>query len=196
MARERPPSEGQPGTSQPMADATGIDLGALRDMHPRLPPDMGAMMVLRAALGLQRNNHSPGAELQMAIESARLRCVLTWPAADLGTLEQHDSKHITEDGAEAIALAVARRTKNWQVLRRMQQGEHADWLLERRDNAGRKLVAFEVGGTDTESIARPLRDKLAQVAKAVGFDQRCAGVVGFKQPQAVLRSVAEGPHDR
>ena len=120
-------------------------------------------MVLRAALGLQRNDHSPGAELQMAIESARLRCVLTWPAADLGTLEQHDSKHITEDGAEAIALAVARRTKNWQVLRRMQQGEHADWLLERRDNAGRKLVAFEVG---------------------------------FKQPQAVLRSVEEAPHDR
>ena len=57
-------------------------------------------------------------------------------------------------------------------------------------------MAFEVSGTDKRSIARPLREKLAQVAKAVGFDQRCAGVVGFKQPQAALQFVEERPHER
>jgi hypothetical protein len=72
---------------------------------------MAESMVTQAALGLQRNRHSSGAELHMAMESAKSSCVLTWPTADLGTLEQYDSKRITEDGAEAIALAVAHKTR-------------------------------------------------------------------------------------
>ena len=188
MTKKRSLSAGQAETPSPMTDGAGIDLASLCDMHPRLR-EMAAIMVLRAALGLQRNNHSPGAELQMAIESVELRCILTWFAADLGTVEQHDSNRITEDGAEAIALAVAHKTKDWRVVRRMQQEEHADWLLEHRDREVRKLVAFEVSGTDDKSITRGLRDKLAQVAKSVDVDQRCAGVVGFKQPQVALQSV-------
>jgi hypothetical protein len=73
----------------------------------------------------------------------------------------------------------------------MQQGEHADWLLEHRDDGVRKLVAFEVSGTERGSVAGPLREKLAQVAKSTDVDRRCAAVVGFRQPQAVLRSVEE-----
>ena len=56
-------------------------------------------MVVRAALGLQRNNHSPGAELQMAIESARLRCLLTWPPADLGRLTGSWNTDTTKGGS-------------------------------------------------------------------------------------------------
>ena len=94
-----------------VTDGEGIDLGHLCDMHPRLPGDVAGLMVLRAALGLQRNHHSSGAELQMTIEGARSHCVLTWPAGDLDTKVQHDSNRITEDGAEAIALAVAYRAR-------------------------------------------------------------------------------------
>lgn len=130
----------------------------------------------------------------MAIESVGLRCALTWLDADLGTMEQHDSKRITEDGAEAIALAVAFETKDWRVVRRLQQGENADWLLEHQDKDVRKLVAFEVSGTDNRSIKRLLRDKLDQVSKSADVDQRCAGVVGFKQPQVALQSVKKVAH--
>ncbi|MBM4031359.1 MAG: hypothetical protein FJ291_06180 [Planctomycetes bacterium] len=178
-----------------MAGGVLVDLSRLCEMHPRVPADMGAMMALRAALGLQRNGHSPGARLQMLIESARLRGALAWLVADLRALEQHDSKRVTEDGAEAIALAVAHETKEWHVVRRLQQGESADWLLEHRGDKGRKLVAFEIGGTDSVSIARTLREKRAQVAKSVDVDQRCAGVVGFKRPQATLESVEARTHD-
>jgi hypothetical protein len=125
----------------------------------------------------------------MAMESAKSSCVLTWPTADLGTLEQYDSKRITEDGAEAIALAVAHKMRAWRVIRRMQQGKFADWLLEHRDNGVKKLVAFEVGGTDHGTMEQCLGVELAQVAKSIDVDQRWAGVVGFKRPEAALRSV-------
>ena len=153
-------------------------------------------MVTRAALGLGRNKHSSGAELQMAIERAVSRCALTWPAADLGVAKQHDENRITEDGAEAIALAVAHQTSSWHVVRRMQREEHADWLLEHHENGKRKLIAFEVSGIDRGSIRGRLREKLAQVAKNSDVDQRCAGVVGFEQPEAALQSVDGRHYDR
>jgi hypothetical protein len=186
MAKKRAVSRNQ---SERMTRAERIDLARIRDMHPLLPPDMAESMVTQAALGLQRNHHSPGVELHMAIESEPLRCALTWPAADLGTLEQYDSRRITEDGAEAIALAVAHKTRAWRVIRRMQPGNYADWLLEHRDSGVKKLVAFEVGGTDHGSIEKCLGVELAQVAKSIDVDQRWAGVVGFRRPEAALRSV-------
>jgi hypothetical protein len=196
MTKKPSLSGGQFKTPQPMTDGGGIDLARLRDMHPLLPADMAGVMVMRAALGLQRNRHSSGVGLQMAIENRRHYCALIWPAADLGAAKQHDDKRITEDGAEAIALAVAYRTRAWRVVRRMQQGEHADWLLEDQDKGVRKLVAFEVGGTDQRSITGPLRDKLVQVAKSVDVDQRWAGVVGFKKPETALHSVEVRTHGR
>lgn len=153
-------------------------------------------MVTRAALGLGRNKHSSGAEIQMDIERAVSRCALTWPAADPGVAEQHDENRITEDGAEAIALAVAHQTSSWRIVRRMQREEHADWLLEHHENGKRKLIAFEVSGIDRGSIRGRLREKLTQVAKNSDLEQRCAGVVGFEQPEAVLRSVDGRHHDR
>lgn len=181
---------------RPTIDGAVLHLTSLCDMHPCLPPDMAGVMILRAALGLQRNKHSPGASLQMDIERALGRCVLRWPAANLGTASQHDHNRITEDGAEAIALAVAHKTKAWRVVRRMQREEYADWLLEHQNNGARELVAFEVSGVDQGSITPRLHEKLAQVAKSVDVDQRCAGVVGFEQPEAALRSVEVRTHAR
>ena len=165
-------------------------------MHPRLPGDMATIMIVRAALGLQRNKHAPGAHFHTAVEESISRCVLNWPPAELRTADQHDDNRITEDGAEAIALALAHNTKSWRVVRRLQRGEHADWLLEHREDGTRNLVAFEVSGIATGRIADRVREKLLQVAKSSNVDRRCAAVVGFEQPEAALRSVAGRPHGR
>ena len=174
---------------RPVGDSASIDLACLCDMHPRLPADMAWVMVTRAALGLQRHKHSSGANLHVANESMELGCVLTWPVAELGTAKQHDHNRITEDGAEAIALAVAHTSRSWRIVRRLQREEHADWLLDYQDNGVRKLVAFEVSGIDQGGIGGRLSEKLAQVARSTDVDQRWAGVVGFQQPEAALRSV-------
>lgn len=179
-----------------MSDSPTLDLGRLCEMHPRLPGDLAAIMAMRAALGLQRNKHSAGVNLHMAIENAVTGCALTWPAADLGVAKQHDHNRITEDGAEAIALAVAHKTKTWRVVRRMQREERADWLLEHDSDGRRKLVAFEVSGIDRGSIVVRMREKLAQVAKSTDVDHRCAGVVGFERPEASLKSVKEKTYGR
>ena len=180
-----------PRHSKPKATAQPekIDLGRLREMHPRLPIDIAGIMVLRAALGLQRNKHSTGASLQLIIEKIDALGTLIWPTANLATIHQHDSKRITEDGAEAIALAVAHKQKAWCVIRRMQQGEHADWLMEHQHDGVRKLIAFEVSGVDQGSITSCLGAKLKQVANSKDVDQRSAGIVGFQQPQTTLCSV-------
>jgi hypothetical protein len=107
-------------------------------------------------------------------------------------MEQHDSNRITEDGAEAIALAVAHKAKAWRVIRRMQREEYADWLLEHQDKGSKRRVAFEVGGTDRRSIASCLRVELAQVANSIDVHERWAGIVRFKEPKTALRSVEAG----
>lgn len=173
---------------QPMPDSPALDLSRLCEMHPRLPGDLAAIMVVRAALGLQRNKHADGVNLHMAIENAVSGCPLTWPVADLAHAKQHDHNRITEDGAEAIALAVAHETNTWRVVRRMQREERADWLLEHESDGKRKLVAFEVSGVDRGSIVLRMREKLAQVAQSSDVDHRCAGVVGFERPEAALKS--------
>lgn len=165
-----------------------LDITQLADMHPRLPGDMVATMLTRAALGLQRNHHLPGVALHLTVEEVKTRLRLEWPSADSESIGQHDFNRITEDGAEAIVLAVAHRSKGWQVLRRMQREESADWLLEHISQGTRRLVAVEVSGVDSGNVATRLREKLEQVAKNKDKDiaQRWAGVVGFKKPQGVL----------
>ncbi|MBI3858980.1 MAG: hypothetical protein HY296_01885 [Thaumarchaeota archaeon] len=179
-----------------MTDGAAIDLSDLCDMHPRLPGDMAGVMVMRAALGLQRNKHSSGADLHLAIEHLVSRCALAWPAADLSTSRQHDHNRITEDGAEAIALAVVHKTRAWRVVRRLQREENADWLLEHQDKGVRKLIALEVSGIARGSITARLREKVAQVAKNSDVDQRYAGVVGFDKPEVALRFAKGRSHGR
>jgi Mg-chelatase subunit ChlI len=104
----------------------------------------------------------------------------------LSKIDQHDHNRITEDGAEAVALALAHRHRAWRVIRRMQREEHADWLLEDAQEEGRRVVALEVSGVDRGSIAARLSEKLAQVAKSVDVDQRWARIVGFEEPAAAL----------
>ena len=107
-----------------------IDLAQLREMHPRLPLDLAASIVVRAGLGLQRNGHASGVQFVIDVARNRIRGYLAWPTADIKELDQHDSNRVTEEGAEAIALALVYTAREWRVVRRMQREEHADWWLE------------------------------------------------------------------
>ena len=169
-----------------------IDLKQLREMHPLLPVDVALSILGRAAFALERNVHTPGVQLAVDLERISSSCLLSWPGADLTTIDQHDFNRITEDGAEAVALAVAHRHRAWRVIRRMQHGDHADWLLEdargdRRQEVALE-VALEVSGVDRGSIAQRLSEKLVQVAKSVDGDERWACVVGFEKPVTALSS--------
>jgi hypothetical protein len=158
----------------------------LRVMHPRLPFDLALAMVGRAALALERNAHTPGVRLALDLERVLSSGLLSWPGADLNKIDQHDHNRITEDGAEAVALALGHRHRAWRVIRRMQREEHADWLLEDAQQGVRQIVALEISGVDRGSILARLSEKLAQVAKSTDVDQRWAGVVGFEEPTAAL----------
>jgi hypothetical protein len=163
-----------------------IDLAELREMHPRLPTDLALMMVGRAALALERNAHPSGVRLSLDVEQVLSSGTIAWPGADLSKIDQHDHNRITEDGAEAVVLALAHRHRAWRVIRRMQREEHADWLLEDARQGVRQVVALEISGVDRGSIRARLSEKLAQVAKSTDVDQRWAGVVGFEEPAAAL----------
>ena len=155
-------------------------------MHSRLPSDLALVMVERAALALERNAHTASVRLSVNMERILSSGLLSWPGADLSKLDQHDDNRITEEGAEAVALAVAHKPRAWRVVRRMQREEHADWLLEDVREAGRRVIALEVSGVNRGGIAARLSEKLAQVAESTDVDQRWAGVVGFEAPIAAL----------
>jgi hypothetical protein len=165
-----------------------INLAELREMHPQLPEDLVLVMTARAALGLQRNGHVSPVDTSLEIERVARRGLLGWLGSDLNDLEQHDFDRVTEDGAEAVVLALAHQACGWRVVRRMQREEHADWLLEQLGEGPRQVVALEVSGVNRGSIAARLTEKLLQVARSDDVDQRWAGVVGFEEPAATLRS--------
>lgn len=123
----------------------------------------------------------------MDVDQAVSHGELAWPKLDPDFLDQHDTKRLTEDGAEAIALALGHRARGWRVVRRMQQGEHADWLLEESSQGDRERIALEVSGVARGGITARLAEKLEQVSHSEDMDQRWAGVVGFEEPVAALR---------
>ena len=173
--------------SAPSGDLPPIDLSRLAEMHPKLERIMASVLTLRAALGLARNNHSSGAELQMNIEREESMRAILLPSVDIEMTEQHDSKRVTEEGAEAIALAVVFETKGYSIRRRMQQGEHGDYLLENQLTGAK--MAFEISGIDRGSIQRRLREKLAQIAENTDYEDLRAAVVGFAKPEIEMCSV-------
>jgi len=157
-------------------------------MHKRLPADLAVVMVGRATLALERNSHVSGVSLSLDLERVMSTGLLSWPAADLSHLDQHDYNRITEEGAEAVVLAVAHRHRAWTIVRRLQREEYADWLLEETIDNRRQVIALEISGLDKGRITARLKQKLAQVLKSVDVDKRWAGVVGFEKPTLAMHS--------
>lgn len=81
-------------------------------------------MVERAALALERNAHKSGVRLSLAMEGVQSIGLLSWPGADLGKIDQHDHNQITEDGAEAVALALANQHRPWRRIAAPAIGPH------------------------------------------------------------------------
>ncbi len=157
-----------------------IDLARLREMHTRLPVDLALSMATRAGLALERNGHAAGVSIPVEVDRAAVHGILLWPQSKPHDSEHHDYNRVTEDGAEAVALAIASRHRGWRIVRRMQREEHGDWLMEETGAGRRHLVAFEISGVDRGSILGRLGEKLVQVSKSRDADQSWAGVVGLK----------------
>jgi len=92
-----------------------------------------------------------------------------------------NAHRITEDGADGVTLAVI-GTRKWRVLRCLQRGTHADWLVI--DETGTER-ALEVAGTAEGDLAAALRREQAQVDRSP-YSQRSVCVVRFAEPRLVL----------
>lgn len=92
----------------------------LKRMHPLLSALTAAEYAHRAALGLERHGHVPGVALDAWNEGVAHEARLHWAGSLFGDFEQHDRHRITEDAAEAIALALVHVARGWVVMRRMQ----------------------------------------------------------------------------
>jgi hypothetical protein len=103
--------------------------------------------------------------------------------------EQLDRHRVTEDGAEALALALVHAARGWVVRRRLQRGDFADWLLVEPSRT--HLVALEISGTDDTDDTQRMVDELEQVAKSSAGSQRAACVVRFLDPRVALQLVPE-----
>jgi len=153
----------------------------LKIMHPLLPASTATEYGHRAAVGLERHRHVSGVALTALLESETPEASLYWIRSPSSDADQLDRHRITEDAAEAVALALVHVARGWVVRRRLQRGESADWLLQ---DPEARLVALEVSGIDEGEDFERLRVKLEQVRQAVVASQRAACVVELATPRA------------
>ncbi len=163
-----------------------LDLTQLRALHPKLAPVQAEAYAHRAGLGLGRHGHQPGKRIALRLNGGALTATLEWKPGRMSDAEQLDRHRITEEAAEAIALALVAKVREWVVVRKLQQGEAADWLLHDRNSAP---VVLEVSGIDkgTErDIQERLRAKLDQALRSPVAGQKVACVVELAKPRAFL----------
>lgn len=97
-----------------------------------------------------------------------------------------DVNRVTEDTAEAIALALVHHARGWVVRRRLQRGDFADWLLM---DPAHNLVALEVSGVSHPDGGARMRTKIIQVQKCSIRPTRAACVVTLASPESSLVEV-------
>lgn len=156
-----------------------LDLESLKRLHPGLPAETASEYAHCGALALQRR-HVPGVVAVIAVGTDTLQAAIEWTPRPADDAEQKDANRVTEDGAEAVALALVKHAWGWTVRRRLQQGEFADWLMV--DRAKRK-VALEVSGMDDGDVSGRMRRKLDQVRQCSVAPERAACVVCFRIPE-------------
>lgn len=106
-----------------------LDLASLKEMHPLLPAATAADRAHCAAVGLGRHGHAPGASMAAKLDTEEHQTFLHWAVAPAAHAAQLDPNRVTEDAAEAVALALVSVARGWVVKRRLARGEAADWLL-------------------------------------------------------------------
>jgi hypothetical protein len=164
-----------------------LDLRRLRDMHPLLAVNTALEYAYRAAIGLGRHGHVPGASWKASLDDDNHEGNLQCSTAEPDEGRQLDYIRVTEDAAEAIILALVSVARGWVVRRRLQRGEFADWLVADKDN---NFVALEVSGIDVVDVGkRRLREKVAQVRQSVAAPRKAACVVELGPPRFRLATV-------
>lgn len=164
-----------------------IDLAALCENHPDAPEEVLQPYMHKAAIALQRR-HAPGVRLSIQHGGTQVDDELMWLVKPKRDADFLDAVRVTEDGAEAIALAVVHRLYGWTVIRRVQRGAYADWLLAQDGSDSR--IALDVGGTDKGDDAQILREKLDQVSRCYLARQRVACAVRFLEPRCKVSACA------
>jgi hypothetical protein len=165
-----------------------IDLDALRSRHPELAEALVQALSHHAAIALERR-HAPGVELSILIDGELLREALSWSSTTKEDALMVDARRATEEGAECIALALVGRFRRWRIVRRLQPGESADWLLA--DEAGQRIV-LEISGTDDGPFEPRVRQKRGQAALASARGRPAVSVVRFLEPKAMLEERGAG----
>jgi hypothetical protein len=158
-----------------------------------LPVESASVLAHRAAIALERR-HEPGVHLVGMVQGRTLDEELRWRMRNPAAAVHEDINRVTEEGAEAIALALAYSRCSWRVERRLQSrlAEGADWLLVDPSTGSRMVL--EVGGTDEQDLAKLLARKIEQVKRSP-FSSRgtpAACVVRFLEPSAIMWS-DDGP---
>ena len=166
-----------------------LDLTELKRMHPLLPAATAAEYAHRAAVGLERHRHVSGVVLATRFDRDRRDATLHWTSPPRGDLEQLDQIRVTEDTAEAVALALVHTARGWVVRRRLQRGEFADWLLH--DPTDARSIALEVSGLGNGDASRRLREKLDQAGRAIVASRGAACVVELRLPRATVATTTE-----
>lgn len=164
-----------------------IDVWRLAEMHPRLAETTVADLLHKVAIGLARHDHRPGGPCELDIADAAVEGVLRWAGATSDTAGVFDFNRVTEDAAEAIALALVHCARGWSVGRRAQREEHADWLLSDPDD---RPVALEISGVDMiDAGKRRLREKVQQVGQHANWRAiKAACIVELHPPRCRLRT--------
>lgn len=121
--------------------------------------------------------------MAVELDGGHGRAELQWTVCPLIDAQQLDHYRVTEDAGEAIALALVHEAKGWILLRRIQRGGSADFLLV---GANSTKVALEVSGTDKGDYKRRIRDKKGQASRATAATTKAACVVELVAPRATL----------
>lgn len=169
-----------------------FDLDQLGAMHPALER-VGEVELYRrrGVLALARARHRPGVAARVVNGKKDGLATIRWtaPKHHLPALEVLADNRVTEDGAEAVALAFVHARSEWTVSRRMQRGASADWLLTGPARA-RLVLALEVSGVAEGDADARLKVKLAQVAGVTEKGCVCAAlVVGFEETSILASAV-------
>lgn len=162
-----------------------IDLDDAAGLCPGLLAASAEPLAFRAVIALQRR-HRPGVELSASMRGKEAREALKWKDRPAELAKTEDFNRVTEEGAEALALALAGRRCGWRVRRRLQSrsSEGADWLMA--SDAGEVIV--EVGGTDAGDLETLYRRKVSQAERAPWpkGTVRAAFVVRFVEPKVLF----------
>lgn len=168
-----------------------IDLDDAPNLCTGMLGDTASPLCFRAIVALQRR-HEPGVVLEASVQGNIIQEELRWRTRLAGLDQAEDFNRVTEEGAEALGLALASRHRSWTLVRRLQSrmSEGADWLMRDRSN---KLVALEVSGTDEGNLTGLLSTKLRQAQSSpwARKGKAAACVVRFLEPKAILQDDVE-----